>query len=695
MGQAVMSEILDSPIVADGYVLIGSAVFARQAEGNGCLNFRPSGGVPRFVFLLLAERFRGGIGMPVPRDARRSVNFRPRECRGSDLAECGPAVLLARVVSRVALSGTGLMAALTAGALLVTACSGGQPRASAPASGNVRVDPGHSSTLHLAGGLEVRVPASSVTGTGRLSGTVTRAPTAAPSGMTLAGPVYSLRIAGTRLTGHVRLTVPVPMLTGSGSAAGPDAALLVFYNPATGRWQPVPAIYDPTAHTLTATTPHLSIWSVLRLDSGEVLSAATSLLKGFIGVADTTAQPACPGNTQLTADGVTVASDKGNLVKWCAGVSGTGSPLLQVADNRRYAVETDYPADWSARPVGPPDPVTEQIITEVTHLLSPAATGGASAIIPGGETLQFTVPAGSSGEAQTRPSPEGYLIDAFLYGADTLAMTFGDIPGAPKANPSKTARAITLAFAAKECLTQIDAIAHNDVSSPQAVGGLFRSDVQLAVGCLGDEWGTAYGLTGFIGSFVTSVVLWLADGIRLVLDGLHAAIDTGIYWRSYRIAVDQTAPAIGAFRGQWSVHDGSLCVGQGLDLPTSNSFPGCSGSSHSGWIRWYEGCGPDPPATVVVCNGWAEVTFTDGPDGGIIGTVNNVFYTTLNNATIPGFNPKDYLQAGDTFELQVMATGLLNTIYLHTHLSQLDLKDGNPYWCGPGISSANQVKCGA
>src|ERR1039457_2530800 len=163
MGQAVMSEILDSPIVSDGYLLIGSAVFARQAEGNGCLNFRPSGGVPRFVFLLLAERFRGGIGMPVPRDARRSVNFRPRECRGSDLAECGPAVLLARVVSRVALSGTGLMAALTAGALLVTACSGGQPRASAPASGNVRVDPGHSSTLHLAGGLEVRGAASSVT----------------------------------------------------------------------------------------------------------------------------------------------------------------------------------------------------------------------------------------------------------------------------------------------------------------------------------------------------------------------------------------------------------------------------------------------------------------------------------------------------------------------------------------------------
>ncbi|GEM_PF-1497269 len=596
---------------------------------------------------------------------------------------------------RRAASGTGLIAVLATGSLLLQGCSTGQPHAAAPAAVIVGVAPGHSSSLRLAGGLEVRVPPGAVSGPGRLSGSVASAPAAAPSGMMLAGPVYRLSVAGTRLTGRVRLTVPVPPLGASGAAAGPDAALLVFYDAAAGRWQPVPATYNPAARTLTTTTPHLSVWSVLRLDTGKILAGATDLLKGFIGVADTTAQPACPGSSQLAADGIRVESDHGSLVKWCAGVSGTGSPLLQVADNRRYAMESDFPADWSVHPVGAPDPVTERIISAVTHVLSPAAAGGASAIIAGGRTVQFTVPAGSSGEVQTQPSAEGYLIDAFLYGADTLAMTFGDIPGAPKADPSKTARAISLAFAAKDCLTQIDAIAHNDLSSPHAVGELFRSEVELAVGCLGDQWKVAYGVTGFIGSFVTSVLLWLVDGIKLVLDGLHAAIDTGIYWHNYRIAVDQAAPAIDAFRGSWYVHDGSLCVGQSLYLPTANTFPGCSGSGSSGWIRWYEGCGPYPPASVPVCNGWAEVTFAPGPAGTIIGTVSRVLYTTLKNAVIPGFDPKDFLRATDTFELRVMATGLLKTSYLHTHLSQYDLKYGNPYWCGPGISAVNQFKCGA
>jgi hypothetical protein len=68
---------------------------------------------------------------------------------------------------------------------------------------------------------------------------------------------------------------------------------------------------------------------------------------------------------------------------------------------------------------------------------------------------------------------------------------------------------------------------------------LFRADVELAVGCLGDQWKDAYGETGFLGQFIVTVALWLADGIRLIVNGLEAAIDTGIYWRSYRIAVAQ------------------------------------------------------------------------------------------------------------------------------------------------------------
>ena len=280
-----------------------------------------------------------------------------------------------------------------------------------------------------------------------------------------ARPTYDLHISRTRLTGRVQLTVPAPPSKTSGPAAGPDDALLSFYNTAERTWQPIAATYNPATHSLTATSPHLSLWSALRLDTGTVLSQATSLLKGFIGAADTTDQPACPGIGELSADGITTASDKGNLVEWCAGVNSAGAPLLRVADNRSYAMETTYPATWLSAKTGPGEPVTQQIIDSVTRFLSPASNGEATTIIPGGETVQFTVPPDASGEVQTTPSAEGYLIDAFAYGADTLAMTMDDIPGAPKANPTKTANAISLAFGAKDCLTQLDAIAHNDVSS--------------------------------------------------------------------------------------------------------------------------------------------------------------------------------------------------------------------------------------
>jgi hypothetical protein len=148
--------------------------------------------------------------------------------------------------------------------------------------------------------------------------------------MRLAGPTYDLHIAKTRLTGRVRLTVPLPPPPATGPAAGPDDALLAFYDTAKGRWQPIAATYHPATRSLTATSPHLSLWSALRLDASTVLSQATSLIKGFIGVADTTAQPACPGASQLSASGIKPASDKGNLVKmvrrnehrWCAAAAG-------------------------------------------------------------------------------------------------------------------------------------------------------------------------------------------------------------------------------------------------------------------------------------------------------------------------------------------------------------------------------------
>jgi serine/threonine-protein kinase len=154
--------------------------------------------------------------------------------------------------------------------------------------------------------------------------------------------------------------------------------------------------------------------------------------------------------------------------------------------------------------------------------------------------------------------------------------------------------------------------------------------------------------------------------------------------------------SLASFQGLWYVHDGSLCVGQALQRPTGNALPPCQGNGSTGWQREWYGCSPFPPATIPVCNEWDEITFTAGPDGTITGTVTKVLDTTTDSSVITGAAPATgYLQPGDTFQLTHADTGLLKTTYLSTHLSQANLQYANPYWCGPGISTANQPKCGA
>jgi hypothetical protein len=456
------------------------------------------------------------------------------------------AVIVSRLFRPFSRRGISHVAALTAVALLAaTGCSTQQQHAARPAtkSATVRVDPSHSATLHLPGGLEVSVPAGAVTRPGTLSATVTRAPTRAPSGMELAGPVYDLHLTGTTLKGTVRLTVPVPRSHQQGLSAGPNAALLVYYDSAAGRWQPVSASYNLPTHTLTATSPHLSKWSVLGLDAGQILATAASTLKGFLGIADTT-QPSCPNSAQLAALGVKVASDPGDLVKWCAADNGTGA-VIRVASNRSYAMEADYPSDWSMSRVGSLDPVTGQILKYLPALsLRVSGPNVRTVIIPGGQQVDVTQQTGTSAYVLISPSVEGIIVDALLYAVGTLAMTFGDVPGAPKPDPAETDKVISAVFSNGGCLAEMDAVAQNpDVSTPQAAAGIFRSFTDVAANCLGKYWPVVYGMKGPGAALWAATTLWLVDGIKLIIVDLHSLIDSAMYWQGYHIYVESSSGA--------------------------------------------------------------------------------------------------------------------------------------------------------
>jgi hypothetical protein len=425
-------------------------------------------------------------------------------------------------------------------ALMASACGGkdvSAPTAAGP--GTVQVTPGHSASLHL-DGLVVTVPAHAVSRPGTLSARRITAPAAAPPGMALAGPAYDLRLNGTSLKRPVRLAVAVPAPT-AGMSAGPAGGVLVFYDTAAGRWRPVNASYNPATRMLTAVSPHLSTWSVLRLNAPAALAAIKSELAGFFGIPDF-AQPSCPGSGRLADLGVTVTADPGDLVKWCAGDTGTGA-VIRVASNRDYALEADYPSTWSVRRLGSPDPISQQILTSLPALSLRA--GGPrvhTTIIPGGDEIQFAPPAGESGKMLIVPSAEGISYDAVLFGVDTLALTYGDIPGVPKATAQQTDQAIADLFQSRDCITQMRAVASNALNQANA-GGMFRSLVDIAVGCLGQYWPAIVGINGSQGALVVSTALWLASATKIMYDTEQAAADTAVYWQGYHIYVESASAA--------------------------------------------------------------------------------------------------------------------------------------------------------
>jgi hypothetical protein len=238
----------------------------------------------------------------------------------------------------------------------------------------------------------------------------------------------------------------------------------------------------------------------------------------------------------LAALGVTVTADPGDLVHWCAGDSGTGA-VIDVTSNRDYALEADFPSTWSMQRLGSPDPVSQQILTSLPALsLRAGGPRVTTSIIPGGDEIELTPPARESGTILIGPSPEGIIYDAILFGVDTLALTYGDIPGVPTATVSQTDEAIGDLFQSRDCVSQLAAVASNVLTQANA-GAMFRSLVNITVGCLGKYWPTVIGINGPQRALALSIALWLADAMTIVFDTGQAAWDTAVYGPGYHIYV--------------------------------------------------------------------------------------------------------------------------------------------------------------
>ena len=412
--------------------------------------------------------------------------------------------------------------------LMQAACSTAAQHNAAPprSTASVQVDPQKSATLRLRNGFRVLVPAGAVTRGGRLSVTARPAFMPTPPSMELAGPVYELRLHGAALRHAVKISIPVPVPQQRGIAAGPDVVMLSYYDPVAGQWRSSPAIYDLASRTLSADIPHLSDWAAMKLNPQRILDAMHSALLGFLGVANSP-PPDCHGRASLPSSGVQVTADTGDLVSWCPDVTSTGV-VLRIVSKRTYALEASYLSDWSATLAGPVDPVTREILKRIP-VITPRASGPGvhTSIIPGGAELDVQPQPGTSGRVLIGASGEGIFIDALTYAATTLAMVYGRLPGTAATTAVNTSEVISDMFTDSGCVKELGAAYGNpDVSTSQAAGGLFRSLTDVAASCLAKYWPKVYQVSGPSAAFIASVLLWAADGIKLIVTDLHAIVDT-------------------------------------------------------------------------------------------------------------------------------------------------------------------------
>lgn len=469
------------------------------------------------------------------------------------------------------------VAAALALALVLTACGGSKKHAhpkptATPTPGQVAVTAGAPATLSLAGGVIVTVPAGSMTGNGTLAGKTVTAPAPPPKSLLTAGVTYQLEVTGAQLTGPISLHFPAPP-AGAASDTAPQIPVLAYYDTAHATWIPVASTYNAASHSLTATSTHLSVWSVFRLDTKVLLDGMNSLAQGFLGLGDHTEQPVSDGRKLLAGAGVRVTSSSGSLVKWSAGISNSATHV-KVANNRGYAIGITYPASWSSVRFGGTDDIVTALTDWAAGLLTGAARNQHILVLAPGKGAEFTVPAGGSGQVSALPNVEAYLLSGLLYGLETLNMVWDRLAWLGATEVSKTRKAVKLAMQSKTCTISGQKIAAEDVSTARGAGRVFRDAADLATGCLGDAWQVAYGLRAGVAAFVVGVLLWLVDGVKLVLEGLRAAIDTAMYFDGYNIFVRQAAPAPDPYLIRF---DGIGPVSLGMG-PAQLSAAGYSGS---------------------------------------------------------------------------------------------------------------------
>jgi hypothetical protein len=446
------------------------------------------------------------------------------------------------------------------------ACTAGSAQGTLTAT--TQVAPDRASVVRLPGGVIASIPKGGARGPGSLVATLVPRPAPIPDGLLQAGAVYQFAVTGTHLAAPVTITLPAPS-----DPAGPAAAVLGYYSSGqdgagrNGGWTLAPSVYSPRAGAVSGRVDITALpgaaWAVIQLDSGQARNEIQDQVLDDLGIAGRS-RPSCP------AQGDNSKNVLNAPVQWCSGTVG-GHPVLRVTNNRNYAIAAAYPASWSVRWLRPLDVVTRQAtvvagtvvagtvvagtvvagmvaggsVAAGTVVAGSVAAGRREVILPGGQSVEFdraadpgaavpgaAMPAGANAaieQVTLEPNDSGYLVTAITLAVAAFGASYGDVPGAPRADPARSARAVSLAFATPACGRAAGASGNSRAVGSTAFASLER-DLNLALNCLRPAWQAQYGAPALLRPFLAGVADWTARESSQLLSGLRLLAESMISW---------------------------------------------------------------------------------------------------------------------------------------------------------------------
>jgi hypothetical protein len=375
------------------------------------------------------------------------------------------------------------------------------------------------------GGVTVDIPGSSLSGPGEL----TVEPVTDASGM----DGWSIEIDGAELIGDATLRFPMPELVD-----GEPIPVVTYSESLDGPRSLAPNV-TVDGDDLVVATDHFSNWFEDRWN--DVRNAATMWLgERFddLASAGNGSPPTCPNEQSVRDDGYTVTSDSGKRVYWCLGED-NGEPILKAVNARGYGVAAEYTPGMTVTRTDRDD-----LLGDLAKLLksSPSKADNKVELLASGNQIEFDLANHGRRDVDgvmIQPDPGAYLLTALDFAVGTYAWVF------KRAGAGDAIDKLRTALDGEQCLVEFSTLATTKLSNSDDVTRFFTTALRMAFDCAGIALEEAD--LGFILEGIVEPVLWVMDGVKLVIDGFVAAAETAFDPSGYRITVTHPTRA-----GKWT-----------------------------------------------------------------------------------------------------------------------------------------------